>query len=141
MITRRGFIEGSTVLAAGAALGIVPQIRKTAPTKISVLFFGPKPVSIPAQVFSEGDRLGIHVAPEGGGTVTMFLPLRDVQDVVTSGGHKVRKVRAEVRKLYDLQVEREDLTVSLEALPGGTFRVMSPQGGFWMPQKDVESVL
>lgn len=146
MITRRVFIGGSTALAAGTALGIVPNIRKTAPTTISVLLFRPEPALIPAQVFSEDDRFGIHVggvalaAGPGEGT-TIVLPLRDVQSAVAAGGCKVRQVQAEVRKLYNLQVEREELTVNLEVLRGGTFKVTGQSGAFWMPLKDVESVL
>lgn len=133
MLTRRGFIGGSTVIAAGAALGISPRIRKTAPTKVSMMFFGPNPISMPVQVFSEGDRFGIRIAPDSSGTTTVLLSLRDVRDVISSGRGIVRKVRAEVWK-------RGEMTVNISAC-GDTFSMIVDEVPVWMPTKDIERVL
>jgi hypothetical protein len=143
-VTRRKFIQGTTALAASAAVGIpmTGAFREYGPVELKLMFFSRVPTIIQGSVFSdEGkDIFGINAffynTREKTGTATMSLT--KIRKIVESRSSGIVRVST---KNQGGDTDERDILIGA-ASKDLTFREQENEAApFWILMQDVRQVL
>jgi hypothetical protein len=143
-MTRRKFIQGTTAIAAGAAVGLTVSkgIREHAPVKIRTFFLSDDPIVIRGALYADDRRdvFGIRAFDQGKETARVELRLSSVREVVASPA-RVARCRVTIRA----HGRTQEGDLNLVAKDGNlTFLVDEPgrpPSPIWMCLTDVRRVL
>lgn len=139
MLTRRSFVGAFTTLSTAAALGIALPTRKTAKTRLQAVipFCGLKPISLDAELFSQGDVFSIQV-----NSVTMELPIQAIRDSLALR-RRVLGVDVKILEPGDGRMEIEKMKADVSAIGPLYVLIKHPEQAvpLWIPIEDVQRVL
>jgi len=144
-MTRRRFIQGTTAIAAGAAVGLAASkgIRKHGPVEIRTFFLSPDPLVIQGALYADERRdvFGIRAFDKGREAIRAELRLSSVRKAVASSD----RIRCHVTT-WDGEGRIQEGDVNLVAKDDENLTFLVDDRGraphpIWMGLTDVRRVL
>jgi len=141
-VTRRGFMQGAAVLAAGAAAGgmIWKGVKEHGPVNIWMFFWSNKPTSIQGKLLSDElrDVFQVEVFADKGYRTIAEFKLSEIRKLVQMPGKKVRLAMA----MKGPEGTAEGVILGVVQYRNLTFFMTEEQSSpVWLRMEDVNRVL